>query len=117
MVLLGRGLTPGKLLVGIRAVREDGSDLGWGLGFMREVVVKRVLGSVLWLFAGLYPLADGLWPLWDPRRQALHDKMAGTLVVRGRGRSSVEFLGDIQSCYSQGAPPGNTSSSVVPPIL
>ena len=89
MALLGRGLTPGKLLVGIRAVREDGSDLGWGLGFMREVVVKRVLGSVLWLFAGLYPVADGLWPLWDPRRQALHDKMVGTLVVRGRSRSSV----------------------------
>ena len=85
MTLLGRGLTPGKLLVGIRAVREDGSSLGWGLGFMREVVVKRVLGSVLWLFAGLYPLADGLWPLWDPRCQALHDKMVGTLVVRGRG--------------------------------
>ena len=29
-------------------------------------------------------LADLLWPLRDPRRQALHDKIAGTQVVRGR---------------------------------
>lgn len=82
--LLGRGLTPGKLVVGIRAVREDGSSLGWGLGFLREVVIKRVLGAVLWLFGGLYLLVDGLWPLWDSRRQSLHDKMVGTIVVRGR---------------------------------
>ena len=84
IALLGRGLTPGKLVVGIRAVREDGSDLGWGLGFVREVVIKRVLGAFLLLFAGLYLLADGLWPLWDPRRQTLHDKMVGTIVVQGR---------------------------------
>ena len=29
-------------------------------------------------------LADLLWPIRDPRRQALHDKVAGTLVVKGR---------------------------------
>ena len=54
MALLGRGLTPGKLVMGIRAVRQDGFDPGWGLGFIREAVIKRVLGTVLWLFTGLY---------------------------------------------------------------
>ena len=34
------------------------------------------------LFFGLFTLLDGLWPLWDPRRQALHDKIAGSVVVR-----------------------------------
>ncbi|HQT99665.1 MAG TPA: RDD family protein [Acidimicrobiales bacterium] len=27
-------------------------------------------------------LIDSLWPLFDPRKQTLHDKFAGTLVVR-----------------------------------
>jgi uncharacterized RDD family membrane protein YckC len=26
-------------------------------------------------------LVNILWPLWDPRKQTLHDKVAGTLVV------------------------------------
>ena len=27
-------------------------------------------------------LVDLLWPLWDARRQTLHDKIAGTVVLR-----------------------------------
>lgn len=30
----------------------------------------------------LFTLLDGLWAVWDPNRQALHDKIAGTHVVR-----------------------------------
>jgi uncharacterized RDD family membrane protein YckC len=33
---------------------------------------------------GWYALLDELWLLWDPRRQCLHDKWAGTVVVRTR---------------------------------
>jgi uncharacterized RDD family membrane protein YckC len=29
-------------------------------------------------------VADGLSPLWDRRRQAVHDKIAGSMVVRAR---------------------------------
>ena len=29
-----------------------------------------------------FTLLDGLWPLWDPNRQALHDKIVGSAVVR-----------------------------------
>jgi len=32
------------------------------------------------------PLIDGVWPLWDSKRQALHDKIADTNVVLGRQR-------------------------------
>lgn len=31
---------------------------------------------------GLFALLDGLWPLWDPGRQALHDKVAGSVVIK-----------------------------------
>ncbi len=36
---------------------------------------------------GLYTLIDHLFPLWDSRRQALHDKIAATNVVRHRSGS------------------------------
>jgi uncharacterized RDD family membrane protein YckC len=36
-----------------------------------------ILGFVLWL-------ADGLSPLWDRRRRAVHDKLAGSVVVSAR---------------------------------
>jgi hypothetical protein len=36
------------------------------------------------LLGSVYSLLDDLWPLWDGRRQALHDKVARTNVVRTR---------------------------------
>jgi uncharacterized RDD family membrane protein YckC len=33
-------------------------------------------------FFMVFTLFDGLWALWDRNRQALHDKIAGTHVVR-----------------------------------
>ncbi|HEY6796698.1 MAG TPA: RDD family protein, partial [Kineosporiaceae bacterium] len=78
-----RGATPGKLAVGIR-VRpwEAEGRPGWGRA------VKRVLcyevASVVPFLGGWYTLLDELWLLWDPRRQCLHDKWPGTVVVRTR---------------------------------
>jgi uncharacterized RDD family membrane protein YckC len=39
-----------------------------------------LIGSI----ASLYALIDDLWPLWDDKKQALHDKIAKTNVVRHR---------------------------------
>lgn len=77
--LLWRAATPGKLLLGLRVRR-------WRAGepLSAAVVARRWLG-----FQGLgqvlgapWTLIDCLWPLWDRRRQALHDKVASTCVVR-----------------------------------
>ena len=66
------GGTPGKLLAGIRVVQTDGSPLSWN----RAVV--RWLGGL----ACLATFGLGLLPLFfTPRRQGLHDLMAGTYVV------------------------------------
>jgi uncharacterized RDD family membrane protein YckC len=74
------GQTFGKRLFGIQ-VRDaaSGGPIGVQRAGLRYVVVGlfRVI-----LFFVLFTLLDGLWPLWDPRRQALHDKIAGTVVVR-----------------------------------
>ena len=77
------GQTPGKIAVGTRVVAEaDGSLPGW-----RRSVVRWALPGV----AGRLPvvgLAVSLVIigslLWDPRRRGLHDKLAGTVVVKVR---------------------------------
>ncbi len=75
-----RGQTLGKVLLGI-ATRDAASygQLGAGRALARSLtqVVLYLLLVVPWVL-------DGLWPLWDPRRQSWHDKMAGSVVVRAR---------------------------------
>lgn len=95
--LLARsGVTPGRRVAGIR-VRPVGLDepVPFVVGVRRSLVknVSNLLGGVplLSTFALGFQIADYLWPLRDRGRQALHDKAAGTQVVRsgplrGRGR-------------------------------
>ena len=85
---LGRGQTPGKQIVGIRVIKDDGSPSGWGYTFLREFVIKFLLvGTLAGATSGMFWLVwlvDNLWPLWDRagKMQTLHDKLLGTLVVR-----------------------------------
>jgi uncharacterized RDD family membrane protein YckC len=65
------GQTPGKRLMGLRIVRTDGERITIG------AAIRRWVGY--WLSAILF--LGYLWVLVDDRRQALHDKLAGTLVV------------------------------------
>lgn len=80
-IVLGRAQTPGKQLVGIMVIKDNGEPCGWGYMFLREFVIKGVVGSVLSGFAGIYFVVDSIWPLFDDNRQTLHDKMVSTLVV------------------------------------
>ena len=54
----------------------NGNLLTQGTAFVR-LLVRAVMG-----FVPLLPMLDLLWPLWDPRNQTLHDKVAGTVVLR-----------------------------------
>jgi uncharacterized RDD family membrane protein YckC len=81
-----RGATPGMSLLGIqvRPVAET-THPGWGASTLRWLVAFApvyalgIPGSLFWLI-------DCLFPLWDKRNQALHDKAAKTVVVRYRRR-------------------------------
>ena len=84
---LGRGQTPGKQIVGIRVIRDNGDPSEWGYTFTREFVVKFFfLGLLSHATFGIAWLVDYLWPLWDrsKKMQTLHDKLLGTIVVRNR---------------------------------
>ena len=68
--------TLGKLLVGTAVRRANGEAIDFGVAILRTIVQGVVAVIPLGFFV------DSLWPLWDPRSQTLHDKAAGTVVVR-----------------------------------
>ena len=77
------GQTIGNRAVGTRVVdAATGQTLNVAGSFKRWFVMALINFSV-YLAVGLVlaPL-DFLWPLWDARRQTLHDKFAGTIVVK-----------------------------------
>jgi uncharacterized RDD family membrane protein YckC len=72
------GQTLGKMLLRIRVVREeDGGAITSGRSAGRSAFYS-VLGGV----CGCIGLINVLWILWDSRKQALHCKVAHTLVVK-----------------------------------
>jgi uncharacterized RDD family membrane protein YckC len=74
-VSLSHGMTPGKWILGIRAIdKRNGEAPGLGRMLVRELIGKLVSG----FFAGL----GFFWAIWDRDSQAWHDKLAGTVVVR-----------------------------------
>lgn len=81
------GQTLGKRVTRIRLVRADGAGtVSYGQAAWRFIfqvsfsIIAALLGGVLAPLA-LLSLLDFAWILWNPRRQALHDKAARTLVV------------------------------------
>jgi uncharacterized RDD family membrane protein YckC len=72
--LFTRGTTPGKMMLGLRVMKEAGPTAGFGTMLLRETVGKWISGLV---FALGY-----LWILFDRDRQGWHDKLASTYVVQ-----------------------------------
>lgn len=72
--------TPGKRLVGLIVVADDGSLLGVGRS------AWRLVGQVV---SGLV-IVGPLLVIGSERRQALHDLLAGTVVVKARAAERVK---------------------------
>ena len=76
------GQTIGKQAMRIRVIRGNGLPMTFATAVVRETL-GRQLPSLLTY--GLYLPFDYLWPLRDPQRQALHDKVGRTFVVAAGG--------------------------------
>jgi len=80
-----RSATPGKLVVGLRVVPVDRGRsterLGWSTSLVRALIwtIPNVQAVLL-----VIRIVDVLMPLWNPKRQALHDVAAKTQVVKIR---------------------------------
>ena len=68
-----KATTVGGIICGLRVVRADGKPLAF-----TDALVRGLASILSGVAAGL----GWLWILWDPERQAWHDKIAGTVVVR-----------------------------------
>ncbi|HEX6246566.1 MAG TPA: RDD family protein [Nocardioidaceae bacterium] len=89
LMLRFKGATLGKMALGIAVrLREQPGQLPWSTVLVRALVQFGVslaaVVPVLYFALSWFPLLDSLWPLWDKKRQALHDKAAATNVVRVR---------------------------------
>ncbi len=86
--LVRTGATPGKMAAGVRVRRRgDPGSLTVVDALKRQALWALCnLGSLVLGPLSFVPVIDGIWPLWDGRRQALHDKIADTNVVLRRER-------------------------------
>jgi uncharacterized RDD family membrane protein YckC len=77
---LWKGQTPGKRMLGIRVVRLNGQPMTLWSAF------ERFGGYAAGLLTGLLGFAQ---VYWDRNRQAIHDKITETVVIRDAGAASV----------------------------
>ena len=66
------GFTPGKFLLGLKIVRQDGRKLGLGRAIIRFIGYWI---SAIPLFLGF------IWIIIDARRESWHDKLSDTHVI------------------------------------
>ena len=68
-----QGATPGKMMMGVKIVKTDGSPIGIGRAILRYI---GYFVSAITLYIGYLMIA------WDSKKQGLHDKIAGTYVIK-----------------------------------
>jgi len=68
-----RGTTIGGIVVGIKIIRPDGRPINFAVALVRALAG---IFSAMVFFLGFF------WAGWDREKQAWHDNIAGTIVVR-----------------------------------
>jgi len=68
------GQTPGKMVLRIKVVRQDGSAIGYGRAAFREVPAKFLSGIIFGI--------GYLMVIFDDQKRALHDRMSDTYVIK-----------------------------------
>ena len=72
------GQSIGKEKQGIKLVKDEtGQPVGGGMAFVRYLIA----GLLSSFTCGIYGLLDYLWPLWDPEKKRLTDKIVKMSVV------------------------------------
>ena len=74
-----QGRTLGKMALGLKVVREDGSPISWNEAIIRNLM--RIVDEIPYIIPYLLA-AIMVWS--SPTRQRLGDKVAKTVVVRAR---------------------------------
>ena len=74
--------TPAKSLTGLYVINlETGRAATTGEMWLREIVVKVIVISIVNVFVGIAGIVDAVWVCFDKNRQTLHDKILNQVVV------------------------------------
>lgn len=65
------GRTPGKMILGLQVVSDQGTPVSFGTAFLRAV--GYFVSNIFYL--------GFIWVAFDKRKQGWHDKIAGTVVI------------------------------------
>ncbi|MGP8154325.1 MAG: RDD family protein [Smithella sp.] len=65
------GRTPGKMLLGLQVVSNDGAHISFGIAFLRAV--GYFVSNIFYL--------GFIWVAFDKKKQGWHDRIAGTVVI------------------------------------
>ncbi|NLN60713.1 MAG: RDD family protein [Deltaproteobacteria bacterium] len=76
------GKTPGKMIFGLRVIRDSGESLTFGTAFLRWI---GYFLSSLPLYLGF------IWIAFDRKKQGFHDKLAQTVVILDETRKDGEM--------------------------
>lgn len=75
------GQSIGKMITGLRIVNSDGSTPG-----VRAIIMRHLVGYPFTVFSGMLGF---LMSVFHPSGKALHDHLAGTVVVYGSAETST----------------------------
>lgn len=67
------GQTPGKMALRLKIITADGSNIKIG---------RAILRYFGYLVSGLMLGIGYLWIIWDKKKQGIHDKIAGSYVIK-----------------------------------
>jgi uncharacterized RDD family membrane protein YckC len=65
------GRTPGKMLLGLQVLSTGGTEIGFGISFLR---------AVGYLVSSIFCIGF-IWAAFDRKKQSWHDKIAATVVI------------------------------------
>jgi uncharacterized RDD family membrane protein YckC len=68
-----KGTSVGKICLGLKIVRTDGTPIDFAVALVRSLAACF---SFIVFFMGFF------WAGWDREKQSWHDKIAGTVVVQ-----------------------------------
>ncbi|MGH7592644.1 MAG: RDD family protein [Gemmatimonadales bacterium] len=103
-ILFSRGMTPGKKLMGIQVVKEDGGPANFVTMLIRETFGKWISGLVFGL--------GWIWILIDKDRQGWHDKLVSTFVMK---RETMPDAAPFAAVASRTQPPPRSVAIPDPP--
>jgi uncharacterized RDD family membrane protein YckC len=132
-LLARRGTSPGKWVAGVRVIRRDGRPVGWPRALLRLAITFPTLYAGLFAgsstaseaalhaadLVGLLLVLSALLVALTPARRAVHDYLAGTVVIlvprpirwRRRGLARKGPPGaQVRSTGAQGSVGGSGSS-------